>query len=359
MKCQKCGAEINATDKFCSSCGEKVTQVESTQSVQENQPPQARQLVKCENCGKYTFSDSKKCENCGAEIKAPVEKQELNKGLIAAFLAVIAFLLLMFFILTQLQNCNNDDQKRTEAAIEKYHYTIKPTEKVIVKPTEKPTEKKTEAQTEKVTEKPTEPPTEKATEPLTEKFIEIATDEATPIINNETSANGFWAEGSGDYIAAGLKVTGGYAVLHVENYSDNHFSVVSYKDGEYDDLLVNTSDPYSGDVLIDSSGDFELEISSKGEWKISSRGLDIDDSTYFSGHGDAVTGITTYGGGNWKITNDSIRHFSVVEHSLTKGYLDLLVNASGDPYSGIVKAEKGNDIFFEVKSEGNWSIEKQ
>ena len=152
MKCQKCGAEINATDKFCSSCGEKVTQVEPKQTIQESQPSQARQLVKCENCGKYTFADSEKCENCGAEIKIPEKSDGTNKRLVAIIFAVLAFILLMVLSLSMLQNFNNDEQKRTEEAIEKYHYTTKPTEK------------KTETQTEKTTEKPTEPPTEKNTE---------------------------------------------------------------------------------------------------------------------------------------------------------------------------------------------------
>lgn len=213
---------------------------------------------------------------------------------------------------------------------------------------EKPTEIQTEEPTEKPTEKPTEAPTEPPTDPPTE---------ANKIINN-TSAHGFWANGNSDYVAEGLKVTG-YAVLHVKHSGDSHFSVISYENGEdYDELLVNTSEPYEGDVLISHSGNFSLEINAEGDWSITSSGLSIDDSTYFSGHGDAVTGITTHDGGNWKITNDADSHFSVIEYGLNSGYMDLLVNTS-EPYEGIVKAEKGDNIFFKVSSAGNWTIEKQ
>lgn len=213
---------------------------------------------------------------------------------------------------------------------------------------EKPTEIQTEEPTEKPTEKPTEAPTEPPTDPPTE---------ANKIINN-TSAHGFWANGNSDYVAEGLKVTG-YAVLHVKHSGDSHFSVISYENGEdYDELLVNTSEPYEGDVLISHSGNFSLEINAEGDWSITSSGLSIDDSTYFSGHGDAVTGITTHDGGNWKITNDADSHFSVIEYGLNSGYMDLLVNTS-EPYEGIVKAEKGDNIFFKVNSAGNWTIEKQ
>ncbi len=196
-----------------------------------------------------------------------------------------------------------------------------------------------------------EPTTEKSTEPPTEKPTEAT-------IMNNTSTDGFWAEGSGDYVATGLNVTR-YGVLHIEYSGEGHFSVISYEGDDYDELLVNTTDYYSGDVLIDHSGSFSLEISaSEGSWSISSSGLSIDDSTSFSGRGDSVTGLTSHDGGIWEITHNGSRHFSVIEYGYSEGYMDLLVNETGS-YSGTVKAESGDNIFFKVSADGEWSINKK
>ena len=198
-------------------------------------------------------------------------------------------------------------------------------------------------ETEEPTQEPTEPPTEKQT-----------------IINN-TSSGGFQAEGNGDYVAKGLHVTG-CAVLHIEHTGDGHFAVTSYEgaDGDdYDSLLANTTGNYSGDVLIDHSGDFVLEIKANGHWKITSSGLQVDDTTSFSGHGDAVTGLTTHSGGAWAVTHNGTGHFSITEYGLDDGYLDLLVNTTG-AYSGVVKAEKSDyPVFFEVSADGDWTIKKE
>ena len=198
----------------------------------------------------------------------------------------------------------------------------------------------------------TAPTTIKPTEKNTEKVTE-----APKIINN-TSANGFRAEGSGDYVAEGLKVTE-YAVLHVEYTGTKHFAVKSYIGESYEDLLVNTTGPYSGYVLVDKTGTYDLVVSAAGNWEITSSGLLVDDTTSFSGFGDSVTGITTHSGGTWHITNDDTHHFHVKQYDLNKGYVDLLVNQSGSNYDGVVKAKAGDSIFFVVGSKGNWSITKK
>lgn len=210
----------------------------------------------------------------------------------------------------------------------------------LSEPSESTNKRATETPTKKATESPKAPPTEK------EK------------ITNNTSAHGFWANGSGDYVAEGLKVTK-YAVLHIKHTGDSNFQVTSYNGDSYDDLLVNEIGDYEGDVLIEHSGDFSLEIKAGGNWNITSSGLSIDDTTSFSGSGDGVTGITSYDGGSWQITNNNASsNFQVTQYGLDSGYMDLLVNEIGN-YSGVVKSELGDDIFFSVKSDGNWTIEKQ
>lgn len=178
-------------------------------------------------------------------------------------------------------------------------------------------------------------------------------------VYNNSSTNNFNANGTGDFVAKGLKVEN-YAVLTI-NYTDatnSNFTVTSYEGDDYDDLLVNTIGNYSGKVLIDHSGTFDLEIKSNGSWSISASGLSVENVSSFSGTGDAVTGITTHTGGSWEITNNGNSNFSVVEYGVSEGYLDLLVNEIGS-YNGVVKASAEDDnIFFKVTSEGSWSIKK-
>ena len=195
-------------------------------------------------------------------------------------------------------------------------------------------------------------------EPTTEPPTEKPTEAPKPKINNDTSTGGFKAQGSGDYVATGLIVEG-YGVLHVSYNGTGNFSIVSYENDEYDDLLVNNIGSYSGDVLIDHSGTFSIEINAdEGNWNITSSGLTVDDTTSFSGSGDAVTGITSHSGGAWHITNNGSSNFSVIQYGLDSGYMDLLVNEIGN-YDGTVMSESGDNIFFKVHSNGNWSIKKK
>lgn len=207
-------------------------------------------------------------------------------------------------------------------------------------------------------EKPTERANKKAPKKSPEKTPEKPTEKKQGI-ENDTSSDGFYAYGDGDYVASGLKVTR-YAVLHIDYTGDGYFSVTSYEGDEYDSLLVNAIDNYSGDVLVDHSGDFQLQIkSSRGNWNITSSGLTIDDTTSFSGHGDSVTGLTSSSGGTWEITNaNTDSYFSVTQYGYNSGYMRLLANEIGS-YSGTVKVEGGDNIFFKVKSDGDWTIKKK
>jgi len=54
------------------------------------------------------------------------------------------------------------------------------------------------------------------------------------------------------------------------NYDKSHFSIVAFStDGDYLDLLINTSDPYSGTVLCPlDAAYFQVDASSKNLWTI-------------------------------------------------------------------------------------------
>lgn len=202
-----------------------------------------------------------------------------------------------------------------------------------------PEQKQTDEQAQKATEKPTEKSTEKKS-----------------IINN-TSTDGFWAKGEGDYVATGLNVTD-YGVLNITYSGDSNFIVKLYENDELKKLLVNEVGVYSGSVLIEDSGTYDLEIKSNGSWNITSSGLTIDDTTSFSGNGDSVTGITSHSGGNWHLTHNGSSNFIVKKYGLNNGFEELVINEIGQ-YDGTVKIKSGGDIFFEITADGDWTINKQ
>lgn len=71
-------------------------------------------------------------------------------------------------------------------------------------------------------------------------------------------------EGNGDEVFA---LTGGVPDLGIifGNSGSNHFAVKSYNGGR--DLLVNTTDPYEGTVMMDS-GTILIEVIAVGSWTI-------------------------------------------------------------------------------------------
>ena len=323
--------------------------------------------MKCPLCGKET-PVGQRCEECGADISkykqpettlwggehdanndTPKGNQAKKPDLYLILGLSGAGLVVLILLIVAVSSCNksksdtafsnySDSYDYNDDYDYDYDYDYESEFPTFEIETEEPTEE-TEEPTEKPTEEPTEPPTE-----------------APKIINN-TSTDGFWAKGSGDFVAQGLKVTG-YGILHITHTGSRNFTVKLYDGDDYKNLLVNEIGNYSGDVFVDGSGTYQLVIKADGNWNITSDGLSIDDTTSFSGHGDSITGITSHSGGSWKITNSGDHYFSVKEYGLNYGYMTLLVNEIGN-YSGVVKAESGDDIFFVVKSDGNWTIEKQ
>lgn len=64
MNCEKCGAEINENDKFCSNCGEKV------KSNEEGS-------IFCEKCGaEIVDKNAKFCSHCGASVSTSAKRKK-------------------------------------------------------------------------------------------------------------------------------------------------------------------------------------------------------------------------------------------------------------------------------------------
>lgn len=152
------------------------------------------------------------------------------------------------------------------------------------------------------------------------------------------------------------------SIAHVTaNAASRHFSIWSYDaNGNQVDLLVNTTDPYEGIVLMDTEIDSfttRFEVTATGVWIIvvdhltAARELEVPGT--IEGVGDDVVILR---GGTPDLANvtgnEASRHFSIWGYGSSA---DLLVNTT-DPYEGTVILS-GDTIVLEITAVGPWSIE--
>jgi hypothetical protein len=143
------------------------------------------------------------------------------------------------------------------------------------------------------------------------------------------------------------------------NQASRHFAVSTYDDKNNQiDLIVNTTDAYSGTVPInfmDGEVAVAFEVKATGDWTIQviplSQAPIYDGETTITGEGDSVfvmlgvkktATIEANAGGN---------HFALISYGDSR---ELLVNTT-DPYSGKVLIPS-DAIVFEIKAVGEWSI---
>jgi hypothetical protein len=162
--------------------------------------------------------------------------------------------------------------------------------------------------------------------------------------------------GSGDSVIKIDKPGDSICLATITGNKASRFFAVQGVDGDKD-LLVNTTDPYSGTTLLDvhGGGTTELQVSAKGPWSITLAPINSAPeltSGSNSGIGDAVlkyvggTGIAAITG------NKGGRFFAVSEY--TDSGSDVLVNTT-DVYSGSVPLSAGPALV-EIQAIGSWSI---
>ena len=163
--------------------------------------------------------------------------------------------------------------------------------------------------------------------------------------------------GSGDDV---IEVTppDGIWVLHaIGNSSGSHFAIKGYDaNGEYQELFVNTLDPYDGTTVAPLSDIAMLEITARGDWTIELMSIlempIVNGGETITGTGDSVflvrqPGTTATISGN----TDSV-HFAVWSYGADT--IELLVNTT-DEYSGTVML-KGDPVFLSVTAVGDWEV---
>lgn len=146
-----------------------------------------------------------------------------------------------------------------------------------------------------------------------------------------------------------LRVTG--------NSGAHHFAIKGYdENGEYVELFVNTTEPYSGVTFDPTLSTRTLEVSAEGDWTIEVVSLALMETIHggqtYSGDGDMIFLIADYGKTADITGNAGAHHFAVKSYGATSW--DLLVNTT-DPYEGTVLL-KELPFFIAVTAESPWSF---
>jgi predicted small secreted protein len=177
------------------------------------------------------------------------------------------------------------------------------------------------------------------------------------IVSFSLFANTYSGRGD-DVIEVSYSGTGDYVFRIKGNASGRYFGVTGYDDyGNYVDLTVNTTDPYSGIVADPHQEISLLEIQSSDSWTIETLPLSscpsVGSGQTYNGTNDAVIRVTSNGRVAAISGNYSGDYFGVWAVD-SRGRQDLLVNEV-DPYQGRVML-RGDIAYFIVSATGKWSI---
>ncbi len=134
LLCRACGTEIEASDKFCGKCGEKVEwgaiPVSSSSSVEHSPARQQSQTVVCPLCGNRNSGDADVCSSCGAVLSAQRSSrpQKKNSGkqsatsktsglkALQSWKVTVGFALLLIVVLVILTQTKKDEPQQSQPA---------------------------------------------------------------------------------------------------------------------------------------------------------------------------------------------------------------------------------------------------
>ena len=146
------------------------------------------------------------------------------------------------------------------------------------------------------------------------------------------------------------------------NSAARHFAVTSYDAGGNQlELLVNTTDPYTGVRpldFFDGQQTTRFEVIATGDWQIEVLPI-LDYAAYvdvpgaITGSGDAVVLLRAEADTATITGNAASAHFAV--QSYGGGVSDLVVNTT-DPYDNEVLLKPGARIFV-ITAVGDWTID--
>jgi hypothetical protein len=194
---------------------------------------------------------------------------------------------------------------------------------------------------------PTEPPAPTPTPEPTVTPAPTATPEPPQVF-----------EGVGDAVLELGNRSGPGLVWARGNAEAGHFAVASYNEqGQMEDLLVNTTEPYQGYTWLNAGG-LRLEVNAEGPWSIvvSSLAAAAPQTVpgQLAGQGDTVLALLAPADTARFAGNQTARNFAVIGYNEMGQMEDLLVNTT-DPYEGQVLVKSGIK-YLVVSAVGDWKM---
>lgn len=213
--------------------------------------------------------------------------------------------------------------------------TPEPTATATLTPTPEPTNTPAPTATPEPTSTPTPEPT--------------ATPAPQPVVYSGSGDNVIDIQKPGDVVLAYIRGNAGSRYFGVESFNDA---------GEQVDLLVNTTDPYEGVVLLDvrdGEQSTRLQITAEGEWYIELRPLStarrVSAPGMIEGTGDDVFIVDGEPDVAQISGNVDGRYFGVTGYGERA---NLLVNTT-DPYDGRVIVAR-DVVLVEITAVGSWTV---
>lgn len=236
-----------------------------------------------------------------------------------------------------------------------------PTAEVADQPaaTDEPAE---EAQAPEATEPPAPTDTPEPTNTPRPTATPRPTDTPEPTLTPTPPPDPIVLTGSGDDIVDVEKWAGPAVARITGNTAGAHFAVMNYDaEGNQIDLLVNTTDPYSGVRpldLLDDQHTTRFEVKATGDWTIEvlpflENATTVEVPGAVSGTGDAVLVLLAEADTATVTGNAAGSHFAVIGYGGL--FPDLLVNTT-DPYDNEVMVDRGSRVFV-ITAVGDWTIE--
>lgn len=212
----------------------------------------------------------------------------------------------------------------------------KPTETPTPKPTMTPTRTPSPTLTPSITPTPSVTPTSTPTK--------TPTPTPTPIV----------IEGRGQAATDEIIPPAAISIVRFTHRGKRNFIVHAYRDGD-SDLMVNVIGAYEGERPLWNSDPVMFDVDADGAWTISMRPIDMMDSSWFRGSGDAVSGLfEPPDPGPWEIFHTGKSNFIV--HLHCAGGSDLIQNEIGPVDGSTIMPFTKGPCLWEVQADGQWGM---
>jgi len=168
--------------------------------------------------------------------------------------------------------------------------------------------------------------------------------------------------GVGQQVTAQFLSPSGISKASFTHDGSSNFIVKAYDENGEELLLINEIGSYVGSRPLIGSGSWFLEVDADGRWSatVEAISLDPNGSQSFTGSGDAVSALfepTSSGATPFEVSNVGESNFVVWLHC--GGGSELVQNEIGSVQGSTVVDFEDGPCFWEVQSDGAWSVRKR